>query len=59
MRIILFVALATVGCATVNQGGGMNAARAATDAKTDTAETGAATDSIATNGSDVTAYPGP
>ena len=58
MRLILVVALATVGgCATLSKGGGENPAKAATNAKTEVAKTGAATDSIATNGSDTTAEP--
>src|SRR5439155_1651830 len=59
MRYFLLVALATVGvgCTTVNRGAGMNPATAATDAKADVAQTGASTDSIATNGSDTTSAP--
>jgi hypothetical protein len=57
MRILLVVALATVGCASINKGGGMNAAHAATDAKSQVADTGAATNSVATNGSDTTVSP--
>ncbi len=59
MRVLLVVLLATVGCANISRGGGMNAAKTVTDPQTQIALTGAATNSVATNGSDTTPYPGP
>jgi hypothetical protein len=58
--ILVVVALGTVagGCASFNRAGGASGGAVVSgETKSERAETGAATDSIATNGSDTTVAP--